>query len=110
MRHWPSCPRTPLSPCPMGLPPFNSGTLHLYRQLWKYAQGARIEYAFAMLLLAGAIVLKLLIPWLAAQAINTVQVSGSADLHSAASYVALIFLVYVAAWSMHGPGRILERH
>ena len=94
----------------MGLPPFNSGTLHLYRQLWKYAQGARIEYAFAMLLLAGAIVLKLLIPWLAAQAINTVQVSGSADLHSAASYVALIFLVYVAAWSMHGPGRILERH
>jgi len=39
-----------------------------------------------------------------------VQVSGSAELRSAASYVALIFLVYVAAWSMHGPGRILERN
>src|SRR5213076_3201564 len=33
-----------------------------------------------------------------------------AELRVAASYVAMIFLVYVGAWAMHGPGRILERN
>ena len=63
-----------------------------------------------MLLLGGAMVLKLLIPWLAAQAINTVQVDGAARLDVAAWYVGMIFLVYVAAWALHGPGRVLERN
>ena len=87
-----------------------SGVLGLYRQIWFFARGARTNYIFAMMLLASSVILKLLIPWLAAQAINTVQVSGSQEFAVAAWYVAAIFLVYVAAWAMHGPGRILERN
>ena len=62
-----------------------------------------------MVLLASSIAVKLLIPWLAAQAINAIQVEGASALASAAGCIATIFGVYVAAWSMHGPGRILER-
>ncbi len=62
-----------------------------------------------MVLLGASVAVKLLIPWLAAQAINTVQVSGSTELGRAGLYVAALFLVYIAAWLMHGPGRIMER-
>jgi ABC-type multidrug transport system fused ATPase/permease subunit len=61
-------------------------------------------------LLGASVALKLVIPWLAAQAINAVQVSGYDSMHRAGWYVALVFLVYVAAWAMHGPGRIMERN
>ena len=84
--------------------------LGLYRRVWDFAQGARVQYAAAMFLLAASMVVKLLIPWLAAQAINTVQVQGATQLPLAAWYVGMIFLVYVGSWAMHGPGRVLERN
>jgi ABC-type multidrug transport system fused ATPase/permease subunit len=98
---------TSAAPCAAaGSPP---GFVALYRRLWVHAKGARARYLAAMVLLAGSIAVKLTIPWLAAQAINAIQVEGAAALSSAAGYVAAIFAVYVAAWAMHGPGRILER-
>jgi ABC-type multidrug transport system fused ATPase/permease subunit len=53
---------------------------------------------------------KLLVPWLAGQAIDTVQTSGTEHIGRAALITGAIFAVYVLAWSMHGPGRIIERN
>jgi ABC-type multidrug transport system fused ATPase/permease subunit len=82
----------------------------LYRHVWRYAAGARARYLAALGLLVGSQLLKLVAPWLAAQAINTLQAGGADSLRRAGWFVAAIFLVYAGAWAMHGPGRILERH
>jgi ABC-type multidrug transport system fused ATPase/permease subunit len=82
----------------------------MYRQVWRYAAGARIQYAFAMVLLVGSQLTKLLAPWLAAKAIDTLQKGGPGALEQAGWYVASILVVYAGVWSMHGPGRILERN
>jgi len=81
----------------------------LYRNIWRYAAGARRKLALSYLLLIGAALLELLSPWLAAQALNTLQKSEAQALTQAAMYAAAIFLVSVMAWAMHGPGRIGER-
>jgi hypothetical protein len=74
------------------------------------AVGGRARYLLAMLLLIGSQVVNLAVPWLAAQAIDTVQTSGVEHIVKAGLITASIFLVYVVAWLMHGPGRILERN
>src|SRR3954470_6382257 len=84
--------------------------LELYTSVWRYAAGGRVRYVGALALLVGSQTIKLLVPWLAAQAIDTVQVGGTDQIVKAALITASIFLVYVAAWSMHGPGRVLERN
>ena len=63
-------------------PGSSTSILGLYRRVWDFAQGARVQYAAAMFLLAASMVVKLLIPWLAAQAINTVQVQGAATVQT----------------------------
>jgi ATP-binding cassette, subfamily B, bacterial len=85
-------------------------TFELYSHLWRFAAGGRGRYLLAMLLLVGSQSVKLLAPWLAGRAIDTVQTSGTEHIGTAALYTVAIFLVYVVAWSMHGPGRIIERN
>ena len=48
----------------------------LYRQMWAYAAGARAPLALAFTLLVTSQLVKLLVPWLAAQAIDTLQQGG----------------------------------
>jgi ABC-type multidrug transport system fused ATPase/permease subunit len=88
-------------------PRSRSGLLDLYLCIWRHAAGFRLLYVGAIALLAAAAILKLAIPWLAAQAINSVQVSG--ELTRAGGYVAAVFFVYMIGWAMQAPGRILER-
>ena len=85
-------------------------TFELYSSLWRYAAGGRAKYMLAMLLLVGSQSVKLLVPWLAGRAIDTVQTTGTEHIGRAALLTGAIFLVYVLAWSMHGPGRIIERN
>ena len=85
-------------------------TFELYSSLWRFAVGGRAMYLLAMLLLVGSQSVKLLVPWLAGRAIDTVQTSGTEHIGRAALITVAIFLVYVLAWSMHGPGRIIERN
>ena len=92
------------------VPPARTPLKDLYRHVWRFAHGARRTYLFALVLLVGSQALKLVAPWLAAQAINTIQVGGPDALQRAGLLTASIFLVYAVAWSMHGPGRILERN
>lgn len=81
----------------------------LYRNIWRHAAGARRRLILSYLLLVGAALLELLVPWLAAQALNALQKGGAGALRQAALFAGAIFLVSVAAWAMHGPGRIGER-
>jgi ABC-type multidrug transport system fused ATPase/permease subunit len=81
----------------------------LYRNVWRYAAGARPQLLLSATLLVSSQLVKLGIPWLAAQAINTLQRAGAHAVRHAAWYIAAIILTYAAAWAMHGPGRILER-
>jgi len=85
-------------------------TFELYASLWRFAAGGRGRYLLAMLLLIGSQTVKLAAPWLAGRAIDTVQTSGTEHIGKAALFTVAIFLVYVIAWTMHGPGRIIERN
>jgi len=90
-------------------PARHAGTARLYAAFWEHARGARGRLAAAATLLTLSQAVKLVVPWLAAQAINKIQTGGTADLADSAQLVGLIFLAYVVSWTMHGPGRIIER-
>ncbi|NBD22121.1 ATP-binding cassette domain-containing protein [Aquabacterium fontiphilum] len=85
------------------------GLAELYRHVWRHAQGVRARWVGAASLLVLSQLIKLLAPWMAAQAINTIQQGGAQALQQAAWWIGGIFGVYVLSWSTHGPGRVLER-
>jgi ABC-type multidrug transport system fused ATPase/permease subunit len=82
----------------------------LYRQVWLHAAGERMRFLFAMTILTLSQVVKLAVPWFAAQAIDSVQGNRDGRVSHAAVMMGAIVLVYCVAWAMHGPGRVLERH
>ena len=83
--------------------------LALYRQMWAYAAGARGRLVLSSVLLVASQLIKLLVPWLTAQAIDTLQRGGVGSAAACLPWVAGIFGVYVAGWALHGPGRVIER-
>jgi ABC-type multidrug transport system fused ATPase/permease subunit len=83
---------------------------NLYRSIWRYAAGVRVTMLASTVLLAGSTAVKLALPWMAAQAINALQGGAEGSVGQAALWVVAILFVYVAAWLLHGPGRVLERN
>src|SRR5581483_6473295 len=81
----------------------------LYRAFWRFAEGNRGRVFGASSLLIGSQLIKLVIPWLAAKAINAVQLSGGQDLQHAGLLILLILLAAAGSWALHGPGRVIER-
>jgi ATP-binding cassette subfamily B protein len=79
----------------------------LYRALWRHARGARSQLLGAAGLLSGAQLMRLTMPWLAAQAINALQ---RGDLAQAGRWIAGLIGIYLLSWLLHGPGRVLERN
>jgi ATP-binding cassette subfamily B protein len=79
----------------------------LYAALWHFAEGARGQLLGATALLASSQLIRLALPYLAGQAINSLQ---RGDLGGAGRWIATLAGVYVGAWVLHGPGRILERN
>lgn len=84
--------------------------MRLYRDLWHFAGESRkwIFAAFALLLTSQ--LLKLAVPYLTGRVINTLQQHGLAGVYEAGWLALIIFLVTVASWLLHGPGRVLERN
>jgi len=89
--------------------PAGAGMLKLYRAYWAFAVGRRLRVVGAAALLVSSQLVKLASPWLAAQALNVVQLNGASALDRAAGFIALLLGVAAASWALHGPGRILER-
>jgi ATP-binding cassette, subfamily B, bacterial len=81
----------------------------LYAQIWHHARGARARFVLALSMLGGSQLLKLAVPWLTAQAINAIQMRGSGGLHDAAWWIAAIVGLHIVVWTLHGPGRVIER-
>ena len=79
----------------------------LYKALWHYAAGARGQLLGATALLTSSQLMRLAMPWLAAQAINALQ---AGNLGGAGRWIASLSGIYVLSWMVHGPGRILERN
>ncbi len=79
----------------------------LYAALWHFAAGARAQLLGATALLASSQLIRLALPYLAGQAINALQ---RGELNGAGRWIAALAGVYVGAWALHGPGRILERN
>ena len=81
----------------------------LYRNVWRYAAGARGNLLTGLALLLGSQLLGLLVPWLAGRAIDVLQQGGPDFLLHAAAWIATLLLVHLGTWGLHGPGRMLER-
>jgi ATP-binding cassette subfamily B protein len=81
----------------------------LYRNVWRHAAGARQALAGSMLLLVGSQVIKLIVPWCAAKAVDALQAGGPDMMRHALVWVACVLAAYVGCWLLHGPGRVLER-
>ncbi|RZL90152.1 MAG: ABC transporter ATP-binding protein [Variovorax sp.] len=79
----------------------------LYGALWRHAEGKRGQLLGATALLTSSQLLRLMMPWLAAQAINGLQ---TGDITSSGRWIAALAGIYVLSWVVHGPGRILERN
>ncbi|VVD65515.1 multidrug ABC transporter ATP-binding protein [Pandoraea aquatica] len=84
-----------------------SAARDLYRALWRHAQGVRMHLLGAAGLLSAAQLLRLTMPWLAAQAINALQ---QGDMTVAGRWIVYLVGIYLLSWLLHGPGRILERN
>ncbi|MBL0728723.1 ABC transporter ATP-binding protein [Piscinibacter sp. HJYY11] len=83
--------------------------VQLYRQAWAHAAGVRTRMVAALAMLGGSQLLKLAMPWMAAQAINSIQVAGAAGLSGAGLWIAGILGLQVTVWVFHGPARVIER-
>ena len=79
----------------------------LYVALWHFAEGARGQLLGATALLASSQLIRLTLPYLAGQAINSLQ---RGELGGAGRWIATLAGVSMGAWVLHGPGRILERN
>ncbi|RYF71767.1 MAG: ABC transporter ATP-binding protein, partial [Comamonadaceae bacterium] len=79
----------------------------LYRALWQFAAGTRGQLIGASALLTGSQLIRLTMPWIAAQAINALQ---RGEIPASGRWIALLMTVYLVSWLLHGPGRVLERN
>jgi ATP-binding cassette subfamily B protein len=81
----------------------------LYRQMWAYADGARGWLLLSSAMLVGSQLVKLLVPWFSAKAIDTLQRGGPRAAAQCLPWIAGIVGTYIACWALHGPGRVIER-
>jgi ABC-type multidrug transport system fused ATPase/permease subunit len=86
-----------------------TGLRALYASFWRFAAGKRLAILGSSTLLVASQLLKLAIPYLAGQAINTLQLGGTDNLHRAGLWIAAVLGVVLLSWLMHGPGRVIER-
>jgi ATP-binding cassette, subfamily B, bacterial len=93
-----------VKPTPVATP-----VVDLYRAMWQHAAGARGKLAAALGLQGGSQVVKLALPFMAAQAINTIQSRGREGLLAAGLWIAAALGLHVLSWLLHGPARVLER-
>lgn len=85
------------------------GIAELYRQMWKHADGARGWLLLSSTMLVASQLVKLLVPWCTAQAIDTLQRAQANAAAACVPWIAAIVGVYVVCWALHGPGRVIER-
>ncbi len=81
----------------------------LYATLWRHAEGRRGKVVLFVVLLVMAQVVRLTIPWSFGEAVNALQARGMEGIAQARNDLLLMLAAVGVAWTMHGPGRIVER-
>ena len=81
----------------------------LYRSLWHFAAGSRLALVAGTALLIASQLLRLVVPWLAGQAIDVLQLGGTDSALRAGCWVVALLVTSVVTWGLHGPGRVLQR-
>ncbi len=82
---------------------------NLYATLWRHAGGHRRKVVLFVVLLVMAQVVRLTIPWFFGEAVNALQARGMEGIAQARNDLLLMLAAVGVAWTMHGPGRIVER-
>ena len=85
------------------------GLRRLYSVLWMHARGMRGHLVLALALIAIAQAIRLLIPYFFGAAVNALQTQHTGGIARAGGYMLAIFVTGLVAWTLHGPGRVLER-
>ena len=85
------------------------GIRRLYSVLWTHVRGMRARMVFALSLLVGAQIVRVMIPWLFGCAVNELQSQGGDGVRRASWFLLAMLAAAVLAWAMHGPARILEQ-
>lgn len=81
----------------------------LYRDVWRHLTGQRRIFVGAVVLLIGAQMVLLSVPYFSGKALNALQLHGTAGFRDAALWLSMVVVVACGSWVLHGPGRILER-
>jgi ABC-type multidrug transport system fused ATPase/permease subunit len=82
----------------------------LYQALWRHAGRDRRWLGVYAALLLGAQLVKLAIPYYTGAAVNDLQAGGAEALAAAGHDILMIFLACVGGWTLHVPGRVIERN
>lgn len=89
---------------------WNSSYIHLWRISWGYAAHARLSIIAYHIMFVFSIGFELATPYLLGQLVNTLQKADTDTLFAdSAMYLGLIILCNFMMWTLHGPGRVLER-
>jgi len=72
-------------------------------------QGQRHVFVGAVTLLISAQFILLAVPYLSGNALNALQLHGTAGFRKASLWLSLVLLAACGSWLLHGPGRVLER-
>ncbi|WP_207455434.1 ABC transporter ATP-binding protein [Azospirillum sp. SYSU D00513] len=86
-----------------------AGITRLYGTFWTHTAGCRPLVLLFLSMLFVAQALRLAIPYFFGEAVNALQDSAAQDLPTAGWYVAAMMAAALAAWVLHGPGRVMER-
>lgn len=83
--------------------------IRLWRLSWGYAAPARASIIVYHIMFVFAIGFELATPYLLGQLVNTLQKADGQLFADCALYLGLIILCNFMMWTLHGPGRVLER-
>jgi len=83
--------------------------IRLWREAWAYAEGQRHMIILYHIMFVLAVAFELATPYLFGELVNTLQKAEDSLFRDCARYLGLIVFCNFMMWTLHGPGRVLER-
>ncbi|MEZ0262339.1 MAG: ABC transporter transmembrane domain-containing protein, partial [Alphaproteobacteria bacterium] len=87
----------------------NFSYFRLWKEVWPYAEGQRGNIVLYHLMYLFAMVFELSIPWMFGKLVNTLQAAGPGLFDECLKYLGIIIACQFFMWTLHGPGRVIER-
>jgi ABC-type multidrug transport system fused ATPase/permease subunit len=87
----------------------NFSYFRLWREVWPYAEGQRGYIVLYHTMYLFAMCFELSIPWMFGKLVNTLQNPGPNLFNDCLKYLGIIIGCQFFMWTLHGPGRVIER-